>query len=516
MNSALYRERLYDVFVDGSQDVEAKIDRALHLGVEYLELSVGFFSRIEQGTQEIVQAVGEHPLIQPGERCQLDAAYCRRTIELESPLAVQNATASSAISETAIQTFDLGTYIGAKVVVGDETCGTICFADQDERAAAFTDAETHFVESLAHLTGNALERRAYERELDERGEIYRALIDASFDLVFRIDTEGEFTFVSEPVEELLGYSPDEFVGRPFTAMLPDEATVELATDIYEQVLAGHTVEEEYLPLESRTGDQVVVDIRVTPLYRSDVPPENRTVADIVGAQGIARTAGERLRRERLNRVLNRVLRHNLRNDMNIVDGYAEMLTERLSGEDARFAERIGETSDRLVNLAETARTLEENLETVPELEAMDLVPVVERAAGQIDERYPDAELTVETPGEAVAQSAPRLETAVWELLDNAAKHAGDQPHVSIEVTMAEDRVVIRIADDGPGLPDIEQSVLATGKETPLVHGQGLGLWLVYWIIESLNGGLSVRDTGAGTCVEIRLHASDASSEPSAE
>lgn len=516
MVSGPSRERLYDVFSGQSTDVETKVDRALALGSEQLGLPIGFLTRIEGGTQEIVRAVGDHPSIQPGNACPLEEAYCRRTVEIEGLLAVQDATASSAISETAVRSFGLGAYIGASVTVDDETHGTVCFADQDERAEGFTDAETHFVESLASLTGHALERRAYERELDEREaqldereEIYRAVVDTSFDLVFRIDTEGRFTFVSEPVEELLGGKPEEYVGRPFVEVLPDEETVELGTRLYSQVLAGHTVENEYFSLESKAGEDPVVDIRATPIYRGDVPPEDRSPADIVGVQGMAREATERLRRERLIRVLNRVLRHNLRNDMTVINGYAEYLEGHVMGEDARAAERIVETSDRLMNLAESARKLEEAVDSPPETESMDVVPVVQRAARQIDQRHPNAAITVETPDAAVIRSAPRLETAVWELLDNAAKHAGDSPDVNVDVRRGDRRTAIAIADDGPGLPDIERAVIATGEETPLVHGKGLGLWLVYWIVESLDGDLRVRDTDRGSCVEMRFLPADA-------
>ncbi|WP_241211174.1 ATP-binding protein [Halorubrum lacusprofundi] len=470
-----------------------------------------------------MQAVGDHPLIQPGGTCPLDEAYCRRTIELDSPLAVQDANASSAISETAIETFDLGTYIGAKLTVNNEPYGTICFADKEERGTTFSDAETHFVELLAHLAGNAIERRTYEQELeerearlDEREEEQRALIDASFDLVFRIDTDGQFTFISDTAEDLLGYTPEELVDRPFSLLLPDNASVELATETYEQALAGQSVEEEYLVVESKTGDQVVLDVRKVPIYESTVPKENRTTADIVGVQGAAKAATERFHRERLNHVLNRVLRHNLRNDMNVIGGFSEVLEKRLSGENAELAERINRTSDRLSQLSESARKLSENMDLAPELEPMDITPMVERAASQITERYPDADITVKMPSKIVAQSTLSLETAVWELLDNAAKHAGDYPEVSVEVTTIEDRVAIRIFDDGPGLPPSERSVLTTGEETPLVHGQGLGLWLVYWIIEGLNGDLQLHNDDPRTCIELRLHAGEVPSESSGE
>ncbi|PSQ33371.1 PAS sensor protein [Halobacteriales archaeon SW_10_68_16] len=512
MDSTEHRERIYAIFGELDRSVEDRAASALEVGVEYLGLSVGFLTRIDGGTQEIVQSTGQHPLIQPGASCPLEEAYCRRTVELDGVLAVQAAVESDDISEIAIERFDLGTYIGAKVVVDDDTYGTVCFADQTTRTESFSEAEQFFVELIARLVGQAFERRDYERELaereaqlDERREIYRAIIDASFDLVFRVGADGRFTYISPAIEELLGSGPDTMEGKRFTAMLPDEETLELAEELYGRVMAGETVEEAFFPLEDSAGDRVFVDLRVTPIYDASVPPADRTAADIVGAQGMARDATERYRRQLLIRVLNRVLRHNLRNDMNVISGFAETLQDRLDGEDAEMARRIVAKSEALVKLGETARKLEENLDDPADVAPADIVPVVRRAATQIDERYLDASVTVDAPGQAIARSAPRLEAAVWELLDNAAKHGGESPSVAVDVTVA-DRVVVGVTDDGPGLPEQERAVLVADEETPLVHGSGLGLWLVHWIVESVDGTLGIEETASGTRIEISLRA----------
>jgi K+-sensing histidine kinase KdpD len=164
------------------------------------------------------------------------------------------------------------------------------------------------------------------------------------------------------------------------------------------------------------------------------------------------------------------------------------------------------TAERLIDLSETAQKLEENLDAPPERNPIDVVPLVTRAATQIDEAHSEASITIQAPKTAVAQTAPRLETAIWELIDNAATHAGDTPTVGVEVANTDDEVVIRVRDDGPGLPNIEQSVLLSGDETPLVHGKRLGLWLVYWIVTSLDGELDVLDDRPGAAIEIRLPA----------
>lgn len=512
MKPVEYRNDLYDVFAGPETPVSEKVDRALELGLEYLQLSIGFFTRIDGGVQEFVQVKGDHPKILPGESCPLEKAYCRRTIELESPLAIQNAATSPAISDSAVETFELGAYIGARVIVNDETVGTVCFADADTRDGEFSDPESYFVELFARLVGQALERQAYETELavhaeevNTKDEVYRAVIDSSFDLVFQIDADGRFTYLSSTLEDLLGYTPEEYVGEPFSTLLPDEETEAVAQGLYEAVMGGQTLEEQYFPLEDSTEEIILVDLRVTPLYSGDVPPDARTPADIVGVQGMARYAMDRKQRERLIRVLNRVLRHNLRNDMNVISGYAAVLQGELSGENATYASKIAETSDRLVTLSETARKLEENVDAPAELTGVDIVPVVIRAVNQIEERYPDVTVAIESPESAIAKAAPRLETAVWELVDNAAKHAGEHPSITVTVREeGESRVLIQIIDDGPGLPEQERAVLVSGEEKPLIHGSGLGLWLVHWIVESLDGQLTVENGEKKTIIEISL------------
>ena len=59
-------------------------------------------------------------------------------------------------------------------------------------------------------------------------------------------------------------------------------------------------------------------------------------------------------------------------------------------------------------------------------------------------------------------------------------------------------------DDGPGLPEMEADVLATGEETPLNHGQGLGLWMVRMIVTQAGGDVSVDSAADGTTVCLRL------------
>jgi len=516
MRSVDYRAQLYDIFADSRESFESQAEDALRLGVEYLALPIGFLTRIEAGTQEIVRSVGDHELLQPGATCPLDEAYCRRTAAIESPLAVQEADESAAVADAAVETFELGAYIGARIAVGDETYGTICFADTDPRDDPFTEAESYFVETAARLAEQTLEQQSYERTIADRDrqivtkeEVYRSVCEASFDLIVRIDSEGRFSFVSSDCADLLGRPPEWYLGEPFTAMLPDREAIEAAEEIYDAVMSGETVVREFFPFEHRNGDPVLVDLRVAPVYAGDATPEDRTPADIVGVQGMVRDASGRQRNRRMIRILNRVLRHNLRNDLNVIGGYAEMLRDQLEGEKAAHADKIVDKTARLTSLSTAARELERNIDTPPEINSVDIIPVVRQLVTEIEDEYPEATIDLQTPETAVAESSQRLATAVRELLVNAATHAGDAPSITVQVTVGDAFTSIRIADDGPGLPEQDRAVLVSGDESSLTHGSGLGLWLVHWIVDTLDGRLRLRDGTEGACLEIALRRSEA-------
>ena len=511
MDAAAYRSQVYTLFTPPIDDINTQINRALELGTEYLDLSVGFLTRITDSRQEILQAVGDHPLIQPGETCPLDKAYCRRTVEIESPLAIQHANTSAAVSESAVQTFNLGAYIGAKITVDGETYGTICFADDEPRDDSFTDAEQFFVELIARLTSQAFERQRYEQQLTEREErlneqeaIYRAIIDSSFDSVFRSDTEGTFTYASESVRDLLGYSPDELEGQALTVTYPDAETADWALEKLTQILNGEMAEVRDFPLETKSGQIVYADIRGVPIYDGDVSESDRTTDDIVAIHIMVRDAGERRQREGLISVINRVLRHNVRNEMTIINGTAEMLVDELNGDSAERARLISGAATRLLNLTESAQLIEQNRDFSSELEPLDIVPVIERIVSEFELSYPNVSISVETPAKATAKTLPRVETAFFELIDNAAKHGESPQSIDIGVEVTNRRIVIRVSDNGPGLPESERTVLEAGEETPLVHGKGLGLWLSYWLVTTVDGEIEVLDSERGTTIEIRL------------
>lgn len=360
---------------------------------------------------------------------------------------------------------------------------------------------------LSDVTRTERQRRQLaerEAEINEQNELYRAVIDASFGFVFRVDKQGRFTFASPSVEEFLGYSPAELEEQPVSVVLPNEATVERAWNEIEPIFDGERNVVRDFPLATKAGTTVFTDVRGVPIYEGSVPAGDRTTDDITGIQLMVRDATKRREREGLISVINRVLRHNMRNKMGIVTGYAEMLEGRLSGEDAEKATQIRDTADQLLDLTESAQRLEEYRELSPDLEPIDVVPMLEDTVSELRMQYPEASASINAPDTVVVSTHERLKTALWEVVENAAEHGGDPPVVEIDVTVTETGVTIAVKDNGPGIPEIERDVLQSNVETPLVHGEGLGLWLIHWIVTSLDGELETTAGDGGTTVTIRL------------
>lgn len=209
-------------------------------------------------------------------------------------------------------------------------------------------------------------------------------------------------------------------------------------------------------------------------------------------------------RDKLLAVQNRVLRHNLSNDMNIIQGYADLLADRLDADDKYLAERIEAVADDVVELGEKARLLETIVrdETSPAVE--DAVPVVQSVTETVAAEAPDATVSVTAPEQCYCVASTHLQTAIRELVSNAVEHAGPSPSVEVTVEMnTGDWCTIRVSDDGPGISSLEQQILSGEQETQLSHGQGLGLWIVYWVVMQSGGSLSV-ESSAGTTIAMQF------------
>jgi signal transduction histidine kinase len=222
---------------------------------------------------------------------------------------------------------------------------------------------------------------------------------------------------------------------------------------------------------------------------------------------------ERAIREREQRlgVLNRVLRHNLQNDMNVILTYAELLPEMDGDEQAEAAETIVEKGTGLVAHGVKARKIEEAMEAAEAgLVDHDLAEVVADVLADLREDYPEASIENDLPGSVPVAGIESLAFAVESLCENALEHNdAATPWLGVSVDREGDEVRLNVADDGPGIPEYERRNVTEGEETDLEHGSGLGLFLATWVAEKSDGEITFDVDEDGSVVTLVLPPAEA-------
>jgi signal transduction histidine kinase len=196
-------------------------------------------------------------------------------------------------------------------------------------------------------------------------------------------------------------------------------------------------------------------------------------------------------REQQLAVLNRVLRHNLRNETTVIAGYAELLAEDLTDSaQATQAATIAAASDRLNSIAEKARTFEHIRERATQPEQFTVEDLVAEVVQEYSATHADASIDwAVTPSALELRTDPvLLSMLLTNLVQNALVHSETPAHVRITAASATDEdesVRFEIRDNNEPIPDHEIETLRAGEETSLQHGQGIGLWIVYWCVRQL-------------------------------
>ncbi|MBX0286911.1 PAS domain-containing protein [Halomicroarcula sp. F28] len=209
---------------------------------------------------------------------------------------------------------------------------------------------------------------------------------------------------------------------------------------------------------------------------------------------------DEIRRERRLEVLNRFLRHNVRNESVVIQARAELLAETLDGDEADHAATIERAVDRLVASGDKARTLSAASTDETDLEPVALRELVADIVDRLADEY-EGSITVEVPADLTVESQPVLLGVIVEnLVENALQHV-PEANVTVRAVVDGDEVALSVTDDGPGIPDHELGVLERGEETALSHGSGMGLWLVSWAATTLGADLGF-ETSDGTTVTV--------------
>ncbi|MEF8826436.1 MAG: histidine kinase N-terminal 7TM domain-containing protein [Halapricum sp.] len=308
------------------------------------------------------------------------------------------------------------------------------------------------------------------------------VIEQLDDPVCIVDAGGTVVDFNPAAESLLEVPAEDAIGRDLAAIEP--------------TLADAGASEE-VTLE-RGGVRRYYDVSVSELDRARGAVTGRIVS--------LRDVTERTRREQRLEVMHRLFRHNLRNEMNVVQGNAELLRENASEPTPQGrAEKIIDIVDEVIGRSDKIGAISGAIDD-ESTRPLDLASVLSTVVDSFRAEYPRATFAVDAPETCPVIGDPSIEVAVRELIENALEHADrSDPTVDIALSVTEDDCAeLTVSDDGPGIPEQELQVLEAGTETPMRHGSGIGLWLVTWTVERAGGSIDFETGEEGTTATVRL------------
>lgn len=389
--------------------------------------------------------------------------------------------------------------------------------------------------TLIRRVHSLLERRNQSINHRDREQRVKRLLEATRTVMNTDDRDDVIQFTADVTNNILGFSStviriledDTFVprvvsesasyhmgSRPDYPLDPNDNPVARAFvrgepmvyPNFDQLDDGYDRQSAASGMYAPIGDYgvlSVVETEVQAFDRSDVGFASVLAANATSALDRIEYEKRLQRRERTQQIVTRVLRHNIRNDLNTIMGYAEMLDEYLSGTATDRTQQIIESAEELLETSTNTRHIS-RYTGLTETSVRSLSSLVEESIEQVLENEPSVEIERELATPCPARVCEGFSLAVNNLLENAIQHNDStNPLISVRI-QCDDRPKVIVEDNGPGIPDTELKPLESDEERPLEHISGTGLWLVKILVENSDGDIAFEKTSNGTRVVMSL------------
>ena len=337
------------------------------------------------------------------------------------------------------------------------------------------------------------------RFLDIEPIARRVAMEEMSDAMVALDSRNRVVDCNQSAKRLFGID-GEYVGMDavdFAANIPPQTQTQFVDVVDDEVEISFKIH----------GRQRWFSVSVSPIGERGKSGRVLVFHDITEQRRYEQELEETTRKLEL---LNRIIRHDINNDMTVIIGRSEYLLEELNDELAQEnLESIIKQGDHVAELTETLHNLMEAiLNESNTTKPTDLDTVLNREIESV--RTIDDSVTVHTPADPLGepvQADEALATVFRNLLTNAVRHNDTkQPTIWISTTDAGTEVIIRISDNGPGVPEQSRDVIFGRNEKGLdSSGTGIGLYLVETLVSGYGGAVWVETSEhGGATFAIRL------------
>ena len=320
----------------------------------------------------------------------------------------------------------------------------------------------YFITHIQNITNH---KRA-EEELREREAHYRTLIDNTPDIIAGFDRDGRYLFVNSSIAKASKLKPEEFIGKKMHEVGFSEEQTRFRGDAIRKVFDTHTPFETEFAFEG-VGGKAVYDWRVYPVLDSDenvlsVFSISRNITERKLSEDALRSSMEQL--HTLTTRLENVREEERKSiSREVHDELGQVLTALRM--DLMSLKKAGATSEKVVeqkveSMLELTASATKTVQTISArlrpgmLDDLGLVAAIEWQMEDFEKRsgihcgvnLPDSVLLLDN------QRSTALFRILQETLTNVARHAQAR-NVIVSLTDSPDEVILRVNDDGIGIPD---------------------------------------------------------------
>ncbi|HWP58634.1 MAG TPA: PAS domain S-box protein [Candidatus Acidoferrales bacterium] len=412
---------------------------------------------------------------------------------------------------------DHGVVSGVSVIIRGTRRPFGVLGAHTRRRRTFDEDDVHFLEAVAGVLSEAIERKRAEEEVKRGADWLRSIIETTQDAVVSIDRGGRIVLFNPAAERIFGYTRAEVEGRKVNLLMAEPYASE---------------HDEYIRRYERTGEaRAIGRIRTVQARRKngEIFPVEVSVAEIktdreVRYSAFIRDISEKVRlQERLIEqgrlaavgITASKLAHEIGNPLNGMYMQVQAVEQRLVDERLRSAETIHEIRSKMHRLRSEITRLHGLLDEFSSLSRRErysfrpteLRSLVAQVIDVDTEDYEARQIKIRqlVPSELppIHADPERLKQVFVNLLKNAAEAMPHGGEITVQASRAGDEVVLEIKDTGVGIApgiDIFEPFVTTKPK-----GTGLGLMIVRQIVLAHQGTIAyTSDVGKGTTFRLTL------------
>lgn len=337
--------------------------------------------------------------------------------------------------------------------------------------------------------------------------IYASHYENSLDLYRTINLDGIIIACNSTYAESLGYSKDEVIGKSIFDHISQKSFNTLK-ESFETWKDTGIVRNVKIFMERKDGTQFPVLLNVSNLYDSkgNVIGSNTVLRDISDLHKTKKTV-DNLKEKRLEEIgqLSSRIAHDIRNPLTTINTVLTLMKMSDFSNDKRYIKYLETLTRQQKKLVRLTSEMIDFVQPKPiKLEKTSILKIIHNTINEIDIPK-EIQIEIPTNDATLLCDSFKIETVFSNLVSNAVQVLGSSGKISITIQKTHNCIIIRIQDNGPGIPEDKLGKIFDPFFTTRETGTGLGLLSCKHIIEQHGGSIDVETKETkGTAFIINL------------